>query len=774
MTDPFSVAASSFAVVGVADVVLRTCLKCHQFLSDIEDAPASIDDLKTCLRNNTSLVQTLRKHIQDLEATASPSDRAELQPAIEQFKVAIGLLRREMATLLARASKYNRMRKTWANVRHVLAEKDIRKTTERMEHAKSTLSVALSLVEGKRSAIDHKKTGTAIIQTSTQVISAIGQLQNEQTTIVSQNNTIISHTVQQKQGTRETQREIQRFRHVSQKQHDNLRRQMGRDTNLIVKKLEDIHISSSHRLTKRESNRRIFLRGADQEKALTTLLLMKEHVRQAAVKNIAYTKEGISQQDMNLFLSEFNHLVSSAVQETAAQHPDSTARPLDRWCYSGSSGGSLPTNYLADNSPWRRDQTHDLTPSLKKRPDGRSSLRTSRRYWIHQTIMGKLIFMITGASEGDIQEQDVVESRLIFIPHAHVHPVVATVRFTQAKNMNVKLQLYTQLNIFRPVSYYDAGVHYALYTHGSIEDIDTAFREGRITPYDVTENGIILSQYIAGAVFRADILRYLDSQGVGHVALNGDGDVMLGIWYHMHDKVPEYVWNRHDDMQSYLDGRINSFTSNSGVQVALGGRGASGYIDPDPERVQRWRGFLVRNGIVDEFRDKDFKRAFMYYCYSPHQNSVANLAMFLELGMDPNTMSPTNSTGRNGLHESIRHRSKGRKWKYKRHPVSERRVLEKKLVVLIKAGTSIHHRDSDGHTPSIYARGYNWWDVWCRALERAGFNIDEMLEVENNEWLQEAGWEEKLLDMGGTRGGRSTSAGMRIRTRKRTVSQTMT
>lgn len=148
MADPFSIAASSFAVLGVADVVLRTCLKCHRFLSDIQDAPASVETLTICLLNNTSLVQSLKKHIYGLKSTASPVEIIELQPAIEHFKTAIGALRREMDTLSGRFLKYNRMSKTWANVKHVVGEKEVRKIIERMEHSKSILSVALSLVEG--------------------------------------------------------------------------------------------------------------------------------------------------------------------------------------------------------------------------------------------------------------------------------------------------------------------------------------------------------------------------------------------------------------------------------------------------------------------------------------------------------------------------------------------------------------------------------------------------------------------------------------------------
>lgn len=148
MADPFSLAASSFAIIGVADVVLRACLKCHQFLSDVQDAPTAIDDLKTSLRNSTSLLQALKSHVQQIEASASLQHRAELAPAFEQFAIGIKSLRRETDKLLIRCLKYSKMKKTRANVRHVLAEKDIRKTNEQVEHAKSTLSVALSLVEG--------------------------------------------------------------------------------------------------------------------------------------------------------------------------------------------------------------------------------------------------------------------------------------------------------------------------------------------------------------------------------------------------------------------------------------------------------------------------------------------------------------------------------------------------------------------------------------------------------------------------------------------------
>jgi hypothetical protein len=302
--------------------------------------------------------------------------------------------------------------------------------------------------------------------------------------------------MQQRFAAHETRRGIQRLQHASQKQHDSLREQLGRDTSLIVRKLDEVHVSLSERLTKRESNRRIFLRGADRETALTTLLLMKEHVRRAVVQNIDCAREAISLQDMNLVLSEFDHLVCSALQETAAQHPDSTATSLDRWCFSEVLGSFSPANFPESGSHQDIKQAHDLIHTPIERPDGRLRLRKSSRYWWHETAIGTLTFCVTETSNGNTREQDVVESQVMFVPKGQTYPFAATARFTQARKTNFELKLCTQLNIFRVVE--DCTTHIELYARGSVEDIDAAFREGRITPYDVDKDtGIILSLHVS-------------------------------------------------------------------------------------------------------------------------------------------------------------------------------------------------------------------------------------------------------------------------------------
>jgi hypothetical protein len=348
----------------------------------------------------------------------------------------------------------------------------------------------------KISAIGHRRVENAIKQSSNRIHSTLEPVRKEQMTIVSQNTSLLSHAVQQKFAARETRREIHRFQHASKKQHDSLGKQLERHASLIVRKLDDVHVSLSERLTKRESNRRIFLRGADRETALTTLLLMKEHVRRAVVQNIAYDRQGIPQQDTNLVLSELDHLVSSALQEAAAQHPDSTATSLDRWCYSEALERFSPANLPAFGSYQDTNQIHGLTCTPTGRSEGRVNLRKASRYWCHQTAGGDFSFRITETSTGNSQEQDVFESQVTFVPNGQIHPVAATARFIQARKANFELKLCTQLHIFRIVE--DYTLHMELYNYGSVEDVETAFRKGIITPYDVLKDlGIILSLYVS-------------------------------------------------------------------------------------------------------------------------------------------------------------------------------------------------------------------------------------------------------------------------------------
>lgn len=159
--------------------------------------------------------------------------------------------------------------------------------------------------------------------------------------------------------------------------------------------------------------------------------------------------------------------------------------------------------------------------------------------------------------------------------------------------------------------------------------------------------------------------------------------------------------------------------------------------DKDLEKLQRllnilqhWRGFFLRNGLEDILQGPDEYHSLIRHCRRKGRSHLDFIHVLLALGADPNMLS---SSG----HSAIQHAMLA-----KRQDFIE---LEDRLFVLLEAGTSIHHRGSGrGLTASVYAKGWGCWKPWCRALKRAGFDIEEILRIEMNEWLQEDGWEDRL------------------------------
>lgn len=150
MADPFSIAASSFAVVGAVDVVLRASNECRRFLSGIKDAPAEIATLQACVRENEGLLTELKKHFEELRSpvsTISPS-AFDADPALDGLNSSIRALQRELLALQTLTRKHKGSDRTWGRVKWLLDERKVAKSLERLEKSKSTLGIALSLVEG--------------------------------------------------------------------------------------------------------------------------------------------------------------------------------------------------------------------------------------------------------------------------------------------------------------------------------------------------------------------------------------------------------------------------------------------------------------------------------------------------------------------------------------------------------------------------------------------------------------------------------------------------
>jgi len=142
------VAASSFAVVGPADVVLRAGKEVYQFLNAIADAPAEVETLRFCIHDTTLLVEESKRYWEELNdcVSSTSSSTTILNQALPQFKSALRTLSRELSALLTLAKRHNGITKSWGRLKFVLDERKILKTRQRLEVSRSALGVALMLV----------------------------------------------------------------------------------------------------------------------------------------------------------------------------------------------------------------------------------------------------------------------------------------------------------------------------------------------------------------------------------------------------------------------------------------------------------------------------------------------------------------------------------------------------------------------------------------------------------------------------------------------------
>jgi hypothetical protein len=148
MAEPFSLVASSFAVVGLADVVLRAGKECCQFLNAIKDAPTEVEQLQCSIHDNVLLVEDSKRYWEELKECASLTSSAttSLSRALPQFKSALRALDRELVALATLAKRHSVNIKSWGRIQWVLDERKILKSLQKFEISKSTLVAALVLV----------------------------------------------------------------------------------------------------------------------------------------------------------------------------------------------------------------------------------------------------------------------------------------------------------------------------------------------------------------------------------------------------------------------------------------------------------------------------------------------------------------------------------------------------------------------------------------------------------------------------------------------------
>jgi len=141
MSGVFETAAGAFAVVGVADVLVRTGRDIYSFLSNVADAPEELNRLRESVKETLLLYQASIQCQDDLKTRKAPATPAGAASLLESATKA---LNRELQSLKLLIAKFKGF-KTWSRVKFVLNNNRVDKAIQNLEHAKALLANALTL-----------------------------------------------------------------------------------------------------------------------------------------------------------------------------------------------------------------------------------------------------------------------------------------------------------------------------------------------------------------------------------------------------------------------------------------------------------------------------------------------------------------------------------------------------------------------------------------------------------------------------------------------------
>lgn len=142
MSGALELAAGAFAIVGVADVAVRTGREVHSFLRNIVDAPEEINRLCTIVKEVAILAETAK---QLLDKIAKQKQTDTTRQSISLFEVALKSLNRELQNLRVLSARFRGGNSAWSRVRYVLDERKLNKAFENLERSKSLIGNALQV-----------------------------------------------------------------------------------------------------------------------------------------------------------------------------------------------------------------------------------------------------------------------------------------------------------------------------------------------------------------------------------------------------------------------------------------------------------------------------------------------------------------------------------------------------------------------------------------------------------------------------------------------------
>jgi hypothetical protein len=256
-----------------------------------------------------------------------------------------------------------------------------------------------------------------------------------------------------------------------------------------IQRLEISRNSSSVRL--RQSGRDIYFLGEHTNMIMAYLLFLQDDLDRAVDYILSHYGEDVPVDDARRLQSEFQHLVDSAAQERAAQHPDSDARSFDQWSYPEDTVGYLKANTQNPDDPISPRFHNSLTRRTRRPNAGvhqKQSKRTNRT-WSVKTPSGDICISLPNRKFGSSNTQVSDEFGFSCSLKQGQTTYVIDARFLRDLACATQPGVCAQLNIFTVVKI-DHKLYSTTFEKGSVEEIDTALRNGVISPYYVNKNGV--------------------------------------------------------------------------------------------------------------------------------------------------------------------------------------------------------------------------------------------------------------------------------------------
>jgi hypothetical protein len=219
-----------------------------------------------------------------------------------------------------------------------------------------------------------------------------------------------------------------------------------------------------------------------------------QHDLQSAVKNlVSQHGENISLDGAEWLVSQFQQLVGSAAQEKAAQYMGSTAKAFDQWFYPEDTVGyrkHKTKKRSAAELPDLDDMDENDGHTLSKLWSRKRSKQSNRDWPISMPSGDMVVSLPTHLDPEGVEE---VGLRCNFIQNNLAIEIRA--RFLRSVAHASRPTICAQLNVFVQV---DGSSRWRdLFYSGTISQLDSALRNGTISPFFVDRAGDNVCLYVS-------------------------------------------------------------------------------------------------------------------------------------------------------------------------------------------------------------------------------------------------------------------------------------